>query len=65
MVPVGFNPVAVLMDKPTIVRREARWLEVPEASLYLEAARTLPSVVTAAGEAIGADLAARSSGRFS
>jgi integrase len=56
-VPLGFNPVAALMEKPEVTRREARWLEVDQASLYLEAARTLPTVVTASGEAMGAELA--------
>ncbi len=42
VVPLGYNPVAVLMDKPAIVRREAHWLEVHEAALYLEAAHRLP-----------------------
>jgi len=64
LVPVGFNPVAALMEKPAIVRREARWLEVPDAALYLESARTLPALVTAAGEAIGAGLAAPIIGAF-
>lgn len=36
-VPPGFNPVAALMDKPTVEQREAEWLEVHDASLYLEA----------------------------
>ncbi|HYS19739.1 MAG TPA: tyrosine-type recombinase/integrase, partial [Gemmatimonadales bacterium] len=36
----GYNPVAALMDKPRAARREARWLEVPDAALLLEAART-------------------------
>ncbi len=62
--PLGFNPVAALMDKPAIVRREALWLEVPDAALYLEAARTLPIVVTAAGEAMTADLASPLIGTF-
>jgi integrase len=57
IVPVGYNPIAVLMDKPQIVRVEARWLEVHEAALLLESARTLPIVATPAGEAIGAQLA--------
>jgi hypothetical protein len=52
------------MDKPAIVRREARWLEAPDAALYLESARTLPAVVTAAGQAIGAELAAPLIGTF-
>ncbi len=36
----GYNPVRALMDKPTARVQEARWLEVPEAALLLEAART-------------------------
>ncbi len=36
----GYNPVAALMEKPTARRAEARWLEVSEAALLLEAART-------------------------
>jgi integrase len=35
----GFNPVASLMDKPKARQEEARWLEVHEAALLLEAAR--------------------------
>ena len=38
-VTVGYNPVTCLMDKPSARRAEARWLEVPEAALYLDAAR--------------------------
>jgi integrase len=56
-VPLGFNPVAALMEKPAIIRKEARWLEVPEAALLLESARTLPTLTTPAGEAWGRDLA--------
>ena len=51
VVPPGFNPVGAMMDKPTGERREARWLEVSDAALYLEAARTLPTS--------GGELAAR------
>lgn len=40
LVPSGFNPVGSLVNKPSADRREARWLEVPEAALFLEAART-------------------------
>lgn len=40
-VPPGYNPVAGLMEKPQAARREARWLEVPEAAVFLEAARTV------------------------
>jgi integrase len=39
-VPAGFNPVAGMLDKPTSTRVEARWLEVHEAALLLESART-------------------------
>jgi len=39
-VPPGYNPVAALMEKPTPTREEARWLEVHEAALLLESART-------------------------
>lgn len=35
----GYNPVAALIEKPTAKRQEARWLEVHEAALLLEAAR--------------------------
>jgi integrase len=37
---VILNPAAALMEKPQAKRHEARWLEVPEAALLLEAART-------------------------
>ena len=36
----GYNPVGAMMDKPTAHKEEAHWLEVPEAALLLEAART-------------------------
>lgn len=36
----GANPVAALMHKPSARRLEARWLEVHEAALLLESART-------------------------
>ena len=36
----GFNPVAGLLEKPRGKSGEARWLEVDEAALLLEAART-------------------------
>jgi len=35
----GYNPVAALLDKPKPARREAAFLEVPDAALLLEAAR--------------------------
>lgn len=40
LVPSGYNPVASLPNKPTADHREARWLEVSEAALFFEAART-------------------------
>lgn len=36
----GFNPVMALQEKPRRNRTEARWLEVPDAALFLESART-------------------------
>ena len=36
----GFNPVAALLEKPSAQRHEARWLEVHEAALLLEAAKS-------------------------
>lgn len=38
-VPPGYNPVSALLDKPKPARREAAFLEVPDAALLLEAAR--------------------------
>jgi hypothetical protein len=37
----GYNPVATLMEKPAGARLEARWLEIHDAALLLEAARQL------------------------
>lgn len=44
LVPEGYNPVAMIMrgTKPKGRRSEARWLEVPDAALLLEAARVVP-----------------------
>lgn len=39
-VPPGFNPCAALIDKPSGNAEEAEWLEVHEAALLLESART-------------------------
>jgi integrase len=40
-VPPGYNPVAALMEKPPAhTPQEAKWLEVHDAALLLEAART-------------------------
>ena len=44
-VPPGYNPVAALLEKPTGKPGEARWLEVPDAALLLEAARTYTAPV--------------------
>lgn len=35
----GFNPARALMEKPQARREEARWMEVDQAALLLEAAR--------------------------
>ncbi len=40
VVPPGYNPAAAMLEKPTAKREEARWLEVHEAALLLESART-------------------------
>jgi integrase len=40
VVPPGYNPVAAMLEKPTAKREEAHWLEVHEAALLLESART-------------------------
>jgi integrase len=40
VVPSGYDPVGDLLEKPVARREEATWLEVPEAALLLEAART-------------------------
>jgi integrase len=40
--PDGFNPLYRHRDKPKLRQVEAKWLEVHEAALFLEAARTLP-----------------------
>jgi hypothetical protein len=44
-VPPGYNPVAALLEKPAGKPGEARWLEVPDAALLLEAARTYTAPV--------------------
>jgi len=36
----GYNPVAALLEKPSAQHHEARWLEVHEAALLLEAAKS-------------------------
>jgi integrase len=37
----GYNPVAALMEQPAGPRREARWIEIHDAALILEAARQM------------------------
>lgn len=49
-VPVGYNPVQAMLEKPRGIRREASWLEVPDAALLLEAARTLPRSTKGGGQ---------------
>ena len=44
-VPPGYNPVGALLEKPSGKPGEARWLEVPDAALLLEAARTYPAPI--------------------
>ncbi len=39
VVPPGFNPVQAMIDKPIGKPQEARWLEIHEGALLLEAAR--------------------------
>jgi integrase len=39
-VPPGYNPVAAMLEKPVARRQEAKWLEVHDAALLLEAARS-------------------------
>jgi integrase len=43
VVPPGFDPVGDMTDKPTGAKREARWLEVDLAALFLEAAKRYES----------------------
>ena len=40
VVPSGYDPVADPLEKPAARGVEARWLEVPDAALLLDAART-------------------------
>ena len=43
VVPLAYNPVAELLEKPKKGDYDAAYLEVHEAALYLEAARLLPA----------------------
>jgi integrase len=56
LIPPGFSPVSAMLEKPAGARREARWLEVPDAALLLESARTLPQLTTQR-DALPADFA--------
>ncbi len=49
-VTTGYDPVGDLLDKPTGDPAEPLWLEVPEAALYLEAARRCPAGPAAQGQ---------------
>ncbi len=49
IVPSGYNPVGDFDEKPSPVRREAKWLEVHDAALLLEAARTYRPVAPKGG----------------
>ena len=40
VVPPGYNPCKAMMEKPSGKREEAKWLQVHEAALLLESART-------------------------
>jgi integrase len=44
IVPPGYNPVAAMLDKPAADPEEAKWLEVHEAALLLEAACVVPNL---------------------
>lgn len=44
-VPPGYNPVQAMMDKPTGEPDEADWLEVDEAALLIESARTHDTMI--------------------
>ena len=57
LLPPGFNPVAAFKDKPPRSQHEAKWLEVPDAALLLESARTLRPIETPFGPGAGAELA--------
>lgn len=50
VVPTGYNPVAAVMDKPDADAEDPLWLEVSEAALFLEAARTCPAPPAATGQ---------------
>ena len=49
VVPSGYDPVGDFDEKPVPTRREAKWLEIPDAALLLESARTLPASSSSRG----------------
>ncbi len=63
----GYNPVAALMDKPTAIRRESKWIETHEAAVLLLAASVLPARggTRLTGDAIDAIRAAWAAGQAS
>ncbi|MHB1194789.1 MAG: tyrosine-type recombinase/integrase [Longimicrobiales bacterium] len=58
-VPPGYNPVGALMDKPAPSRSEAHWLEVHDAALLLESARTYRPPVDPVRNKVGAILSSK------
>ena len=54
----GYNPVAAMIDKPTATPPEAKWLEVHEAALLLESARTYRPALVPVRQAHGGALTA-------
>lgn len=49
VVPSGYDPVGDFDEKPTPARGEAKWLEMPDAALLLEAARTFNPALAKGG----------------
>jgi len=49
LVPSGYDPVGDFDEKPSPARREAKWLEIHDAALLLEAARTYRPVAPKGG----------------
>jgi integrase len=62
--PPGSNPVEAMTDKPMADDHDARWLEVPDAALVLEAARTLPPAKSQLHDAMPAETAYALVGTF-
>jgi len=49
VVPSGYDPVGDFDEKPSPARGEAKWLEIHDAALLIEAARTFPAKSSARG----------------